>query len=90
MNAFRLFTATAALTLLAGCSTTTYRSIQEMESHNGNLVIKYGETVVKKELFSAKITSTNQKVAQCDQSDNDLNCTSLNITIDGQPLVIKK
>ena len=51
MNAFRLFTATAALTLLAGCSTTTYRSIQEMESHNGNLVIKYGETVVKQELF---------------------------------------
>jgi len=78
------------VSVLAGCSTTTVRSIQEMESHNGDLVLKYGEVKYRQNLFSTELVSNEQKVANCKQTAEELDCKSLKVAIDGEPLVLKK
>lgn len=90
MNFFKILAVTALLTVIAGCSTTTVRSIQEMESHNGDLVLKYGEVKYKQSLFSTELVSNEQKVANCTKSDEELDCKSLKVTIDGEPLILIK
>lgn len=91
MKFLKILAAAAVILSTTACSTTTVRSIQEMESNNDQLFLKYGEVVYKKELFSSKLVSNTQKIAECEKSENNLTCTSLNVTIDGQGLVtIKK
>lgn len=90
MNFVKLLTLGAALSLLTACATTTSRSIQEMESHNGKLVLKYGEIVTKKTLFSTEFVSAEQKIADCDKVEGELKCSSLKVSIDNEPLVITK
>lgn len=91
MKSLKIFAASALVLATTACSTTTVRSIQEMESNNGQLYLKYGEVVYKKELFSSKLISNTQKVAECETSENNLTCKSLNVTIDGEELItIKK
>lgn len=86
MNLTRPLVLAAALATITGCSTTTIRSVQEMESHNGSLVLKYGEAVLRQELFSTKLVSSEQKIATCEQSAEALECKTLNVTIDNKPL----
>ncbi len=62
MNTFKILAVTALVSVLAGCSTTTVRSIQEMESHNGDLVLKYGEVKYRQNLFSTELVSNEQKL----------------------------
>lgn len=76
-----------SLAALAGCSTTTYRSIEEMEIGDDKFIIKYGETVVSRGPFNGGIISRDQKFAKCNEQGGSLQCTNLPIFIDGTPLV---
>lgn len=86
MKALKLLTVASIAVVVSACSTTTVRSVQEMEANKGTMYIKYGEVVVQKELFSSRIISNDQKIAKCEESGTDLKCSSLNLTIDGTPL----
>lgn len=90
MKKLNLLSFALLVSVLAGCSTTTVRSIQEMESHNGDLVLKYGEVKYRQNLFSTELVSNEQKVANCKQTAEELDCKSLKVAIDGEPLVLKK
>lgn len=90
MKTFKILAVAALASVVVGCSTTTVRSIQEMESHNGELVLKYGETKFKQTLFSTELVSNEQKVANCTKTEQELDCKSLKVAIDGEPLVLKK
>jgi hypothetical protein len=90
MNIIKTTAIIAGIMSITACSTTTMRSIQEMESNNDQLFIKYGEVVYQKDLFSSQIISNKQSIAECEKSNQNLACKSLNVTIDGSPLVSVK
>ena len=90
MKTFNVLVVAGLVTLLAGCSTTTVRSIQEMESHNGDLILKYGEVKYQQTLFSTELISNEQKIANCKKTETELDCKALKVSIDGEPLILKK
>ena len=77
---------------IAGCSTTTdrERTIQNLDHNDGQAVVIYQESEVTttRDLFSTDRTgeTKDQRYATCEEENGTLNCQSLPIMIDGEPL----